>query len=214
VVPELQHEMTKSEGQVLSPTRTLWHRKLVRAGQLLFCWAIGILNLLSYRTNAQTAREYEVKAIFLYNFVQFVEWPPSAFEDPSSPIRIGILGANPLGRTLEETVKNETVRNRKVVILQARQIDELKNCHMAFIARGEKGKLAEVISVVDSRPILTVSEVDGFLQMGGIVNFYLDGKKIRFEVNPETAQRQQLKISSELLALGKRAILDPSRKEK
>jgi len=206
--------MTKSGGQFLSLKQTFRRPKLVRAGRLLFCWAVGILNILSHNTNAQSAREYEVKAIFLYNFVQFVEWPANAFESPSSPIRIGILGANPLGRTLEEAVKNETVRNRKVVIQQVRQVDELKNCHMAFISRAEKSKLTEVISTVDSSPILTVSEVDGFLQMGGIVNFYLDGKKVRFELNPEAAQRQQLKISSELLALGKKVSLDPPKKEK
>lgn len=161
-------------------------------------WALASVGSL-----AQAVREYQVKAAFLYNFVQFVDWPASAFENTNAPIRIGILGSNPFGRALDDTVQNELVRNRKLVIQRARQADELKNCHLIFIARSEKNKIAEILSVVRLAPILTVSEVEGFVQSGGIVNFYLEGNKVRFELNPEAGQRQGLKISSELLALGK-----------
>lgn len=157
------------------------------------------------RTIGQTpaSKEYQIKAAFLFNFVQFVEWPPTAFTNTAAPFRIGILGDNPFGQSLEDIVRNETIRNRPLVIKYSRRVEDMDDCQIIFISKSEKGRLAEVLSRLNSREKLTVSEIEGFARRGGMINFYLEGNKVRFEINPEAAQREGLKMSSQLLSLGK-----------
>jgi hypothetical protein len=85
--------------------------------------------------SAQTApsREYQIKAVFLFNFAQFVEWPPAAFRDSNSPLVIGVLGDNPFGTYLDETVRDEKVGNRPLEVQRYQRVDEIKTCHVLFI---------------------------------------------------------------------------------
>ena len=162
---------------------------------------------------AQTvSKEYQIKAAFLLNFIQFVEWPPMVFTNADEPFRIGVLGENPFGTALEETVQGEAINNHKIIVQHARQIKDLKDCQIIFIGKSEKEKVGEILAELDSKPVLTVSELEGFDQSGGIINFYLEGKKVRFEINPTTAGREGLKVSSQLLSLGK--IIQPAKEGK
>jgi YfiR/HmsC-like len=194
---------------VLIPLTCL-NRCLARKGKRfgLWGWLTILLTVLPLPARAQT-KEYQIKAAFLYNFAQFVQWPAGALGSTNEPFRIGVLGDNPFDGALAETLQGETIDNHKMVVRTARQVDDLKNCQMIFISRSEKGHIAKILSHLDSSPILTVSEIDGFAQQGGIINFYLEGTKVRFEINPTTAQRDGLKISSELLDLGK--IIEPAK---
>jgi YfiR/HmsC-like len=83
------------------------------------------------------------------------------------------------------------------------QVDDLKNCQLIFISKSEKKHVTEILSALDDKPVLTVSEIEGFAERGGGINFYLEGKKVRFEVNPDAARHDGLKVSSQLLSLGK-----------
>ena len=154
---------------------------------------------------AQSAptREYQVKAVFLFNFLQFVEWPPAAFRDEGIPIRIGILGDDPFGPALEETMRDETINKRRLVVTRSHRVEDLRDCQLVFIGKSESRRIETILSFLNNRPVLTVSEVDSFARQGGVIAFYQDGKKVRFEINPGTAQRLGLKMSSELLRLGK-----------
>jgi hypothetical protein len=78
-------------------------------------------------------REYDLKAAFLFNFAQFVEWPPEAFPDAGAPFVIGILGEDPFGKSLDEIVTNETVRNRKIVVRRYRNVQEISTSHILYI---------------------------------------------------------------------------------
>jgi hypothetical protein len=147
--------------------------------------------------------EYQVKAAFLFNFVQFVEWPPRAFTNSDTPICIGVLGEDPFGTALEEAVRGETVQNRKLIVQRSRRVENLKDCQLIFISKSETERLPGILGELDPVPALTVSETQGFAQRGGIINLYLAANKVRFEINPAAARRKGLKISSELLSLGK-----------
>lgn len=166
---------------------------------VLAVWHFGLSQL---RAEAGDT-EHQIKAAFLFNFAQFVEWPPGAFTNAQAPLCIGVLGNDPFGSSLEETVHDETIRGRKLAIQHSRKIEDLKNCQMIFISRSEKSKVDEILAALDSRPVLTVGEIDGFAQRGGAINFYREGKKVRFEINPAVTRRNGLKVSSELLSLGK-----------
>lgn len=168
------------------------------------CLAI-LLCLLALAPRAADAqsREYQVKAAFLFNFAQFVEWPADTYAATNAPFSIGILGDDPFGTALDETVRGETIGSHKLVIQRSQQIAELAGCQMIFISKSEKKHIAEILSALDSRPVLTVSEFEGFARSGGDINFYLEGTKVRFEINPAAAQNDHLKFSSQLLSVGK-----------
>jgi len=149
------------------------------------------------------SKEYEIKAAFLYNFVQFVKWPPSAFASSDAPLCIGVLGDDPFEGALDDTIRGEAVNGHKLVLLRSHNIDDLRGCQMIFVARSEKGDTAQILAAVNSRPILTVSEIDHFAQEGGDIDFYLSSGKVRFDINPGAARHGGLQISSQLLALGR-----------
>jgi hypothetical protein len=154
--------------------------------------------------SAQTAtKEYQVKAAFLFNFAQFVEWPSTVLTNADMPFCIGVLGDDPFGTALDETIQGETVNGHKIAVQHARRFKDLTNCQMIFICKSEKGRLKEIMTELDSGAVLSVSEIDGFAEKGGIINFYLDGSKVRFEINPAVARHDGLKVSSQLLSLGK-----------
>ena len=128
---------------------------------------------------------------------------PSAFTGDTAPFYVGILGNDPFGAALDETVQGEVIGNHKIIVVRSQKIDDLKNCQMIFVSKSEKPHITEILSDLDSRPILKVSEINGFAQHGGGINFYLDGTKVRFEINLTATQSDGLKISSQLLSLGK-----------
>ena len=154
------------------------------------------------------SREYQIKAAFLVNFMQFVSWPPTAFTNDQAPFRIGVLGEDPFGEALDQSVQGESVNHHKIVVQRARRIEDCKDCQMVFVSRSEEKNLPDILAKLDSSPILTVSETRGFARRGGIINFYLEGNKVRFEINATAAQRDKLKISAQLLKLGK--LVEPS----
>lgn len=157
------------------------------------------------KTSAQSAvsKEYQIKAVFLFNFIQFIVWPENAFPDTNAPFAIGVLGDDPFGAALAETVQGETIRNRKIVIEHSKEIKDLKNCQLIFISKSESRQATEILASLGSAPALTVGDFENFARSGGVINFYLQEKKVRFEINPDAAQNRGIKISSQLLGLGK-----------
>ena len=154
-------------------------------------------------SGAQTGQpsEYQIKAAFLFNFAKFVDWPPNAFPEPSSPIVIGVLGKNTFGDTLEQTLHDKAINNRPVELKMFRTVAEVTNCHVLFISTSEKGRLAKTLAALQGTTILTVSEMDEFIASGGMINFFIEDSKIHFEINNDAAEKAGLKISSKLLSL-------------
>jgi hypothetical protein len=156
--------------------------------------------------DAAAPSEYQVKAAFLYNFAKFVEWPTQAFPADDTPITIGILGKNPFGADLERTVRDKSVNGRPLAVRSLASPDDsaLKHCQIIFIYPMEKSRLGEILAKLKGTPALTVSETEGFTQAGGMINFIMEGRKVRFEINDAAATQAGLKISSKLLSLAKK----------
>ena len=152
-----------------------------------------------------TAAEYDVKAAFLYNFTKFVDWPPSAFHDDRSSLRLCVLGEDPFGGSLQTFVKEE-VAGRKVTVLRSGWMSDPSGCQILFVSRSEEERLTEILAAVRGAPVLTVGDMEGFLEKGGIINFILQGSKVRFEINQESAELAGIKISSKLLRLATRVV--------
>jgi hypothetical protein len=161
----------------------------------------GLLLLSGSEVLAQTApsREYQVKAVFLFNFAQFVEWPPAAFAGARSPLVIGILGGDPFGAYLDETVRDEKVSNRPLEIQRYQRVDEIKTCHVLFISRSEANRLEQILVSFKDRHILIVGDGDDFVQRGGMIRLATAQNKIRLIINVDAAKAANLTISSKLL---------------
>ncbi|HZE88863.1 MAG TPA: YfiR family protein [Verrucomicrobiae bacterium] len=147
--------------------------------------------------------EYQVKAAFILNFVRFVEWPPPADGAPGRPLEILVLGNSPIDEPLQETLRGQTVMGRPLTVTRIEGNDRVDGCHILFIGRSESPRLDEILKRLQGRCILTVGEAEGFAEAGGVINFTAEQNKVRFEINPDAAQRAGLRISSKLLSLAR-----------
>jgi hypothetical protein len=143
--------------------------------------------------------EYQLKAVFLFNFAQFVEWPASAFPESNTPLGICILGEDPFGGYLDETVRGETVANHPLTVRRYRTVNEIKGCHILFVSRQEQGRVAEIVDSLKGRSVLTVSDAERFASRGGMIRFVTDHNRIRLRINLEAARAANLTLSSKLL---------------
>lgn len=148
---------------------------------------------------AQSPDEYQIKAVFLFNFAQFVEWPPSAFETPEQPISICILGKDPFGSYLDETVRGETVGSRPLAVHRYQRSEEPGTCHILFVSGSEVGNIRDIFTRLSGRSILTVSDAEGFAGKGGMIRFITRNNRINLRINLEAARAAGLTISSKLL---------------
>jgi len=157
--------------------------------------------LLAASASAQPNRvsDREVKATFLFNFAQFVDWPPSAFDGPLAPIVIGVLGDDPFEETLDDVVRGEVVKNRQLLVARFRNLEALSACHILFVSASETQRYDRILSTLRGRPTLTVGETDGFATHGGMVRFITDRNRVGLQVNVKAARSAGLTISSNLL---------------
>jgi hypothetical protein len=156
---------------------------------------------LAYAQGDSQPEEYQIKAAAIFDFTKFVEWPAAALPKASSPIVVGVLGENPFHDALEKTIKNKKVDEHPVIIMQFRTATDANNCHILFISRSEKARLPQILKQLHGRNVLTVGEMPGFTEAGGMINFVLKGTTLRFEINNDAANRVGLKISSKLLRM-------------
>lgn len=168
---------------------------------LLHLLLLGAISTAPADTLAQTTAtpEYQLKAVFLFNFAQFVEWPPSTFPKSDAPLVICILGADPFGDYLDETVRGEIVSGRQLVVRRYQRADEASNCQILFISLDQAGHLPDVIESIKGRSVLTVSDVDHFAGRGGMIRFVTEHNRIRLRINLDAARSANLTISSKLL---------------
>lgn len=143
--------------------------------------------------------EFRVKAVFLYNFAQFIQWPLSAFDQADSPLIIGVLGADPFGQFLDETVKGETINGRPLVVRRYRQLGDVDRCHVLFVSGSEGARADQIIHALRGRPVLTVCDWEGMARRGAMIQFSTDRDRVRLQVNLEAARAAGLTISSKLL---------------
>jgi hypothetical protein len=161
-----------------------------------------LLCLATLSALGQAVEEYQVKAAFLYNFARFVEWPAHTFKSTNDPLVICILGEDPFGHLLENTVQGKTIEGRPIVLRSTSEVGQTAGCHVLFVSLSERRQLSSILAGVSSTGVLTVGETAGFAALGGVINFKLENeRRIRFEVNLAAAREADLKISSKLLSL-------------
>jgi hypothetical protein len=153
--------------------------------------------------SAEAPREYQIKAAFLHNFAKFVEWPPDPRTNARDPILLCIAGNDPFGKTLDQTILGKTANGHPFVIQRFRREKDARGCQILFTSSSDPTYIRSLLAVLKGSSVLTVGETEGFLRLGGIINFTLEKNKVRFEINVDAAERERLKISSKLLRVAK-----------
>jgi len=179
---------------------------LLKSTRTLLRISVAALSLGLQADSAEppALNEYQVKAVFLLNFAKFVEWPQQAFHDAMDPVTICVLGNNPFGSLLDETVQGQSISGHPVrtrVISDSRQAGQ---CQVVFITGAERRRIRACLDDLKGSSILTVGESEDFLSLGGIANFTLSDQRVHFEIAAETAVQRKLQISSKLLSLADR----------
>lgn len=156
--------------------------------------------LFPVAARAQTARpaEYRVKAVYLYDFARFVQWPaPAANPKPVFPICV--LGRDPFGSDLETVITGGSISGQRLVEKHIQRTSEASDCRILFISASEDNRLRGILAGLRSTPLLTVSDMPDFCARGGMIQFILQDHRVRFEVNLAAAAKARLTLSSQLL---------------
>lgn len=159
---------------------------------------IASLIFASMANAGETGREYIVKAAFLYNFIKFVTW-----ENEQNTDNVGVcaFGDSEFIKDLK-SIEGKKAHERTISVIEMGALNKAIKCDVLFISRYESPEYKKLIAEAEKNKILTVSDIDGFAEKGGIIELFdTDDNRIRFKINIKAAERSGLKISSELLKL-------------
>lgn len=172
---------------------------LQRIHKVLICLLILMWIATPVGAGLQESREAEIKAAFLVQFSKYVSWPDQCFAESDSPIVIGILGRDPFGSKLDKISRSFKAQGRNIKVHRLSDLSNVEQCHVLYISTDKTGELAEIIAALPSMPIVLVSDISGFLDLGGIIHFITVGTKVRFNISLSNSKKIGLKISSKLL---------------
>jgi hypothetical protein len=184
------------------PANHVMPRRFRNPARALVAIALGAATA-AISAAAASPTEHQVKAAFLYNFANFVEWPSAALGPAGTPLRVCVIGADPFGGSLDEAFRDQLVQGRKVQIARGQALDALGRCHILFLPQSEQGHWQDLVRELRATPTLTVGDGPPLARQGGIINFVIEAQRVRFEINPVAAEQAGLRISSKLLTLAK-----------
>lgn len=159
---------------------------------------LTLIHIPALKAQQPKVSEYQVKAAYLYNFGRFVKWPASA-ADKTNSFAVCVLGQDPFGPALDSTMAGEELDGKRLVVKRISTVQDAEDCRILFISSNEESHLKEILVTLDESGVLTVSDMPSFSRRGGMIQFVLDGDKIRFEINLSKAEASRLTLSSELL---------------
>lgn len=193
-----------SRGKFASACAKILRRRILAA----ICF-IAFVPTVATAQNAP-ANEYQVKAAFLYNFARFVDWSDSKLAAPPYPFTICVLGADPFGKVLNDTLLGKTIEEHPVMLVRYPHPAEISGCQIVFISASETPHLPQIAADLRKHNVLTVGDSEGFATAGGMIEFTTQDHHVHFTINPDAAARAGLRISSKLLALAT-IVHDPPR---
>ena len=135
------------------------------------------------------ADEYSLKAAFVFNFVQFVEWPSGAFSHPKAPLEIGILGQDPFNGAMDRAMAGKTVNGHPLIVRHYPTVNDIQGCHVLYVPAASQEQFPAAQQKLSGNSVLTIGEPEGFTDGGGVIRLYTEGKFIKFDVNRGTADR-------------------------
>jgi len=174
---------------------------MIKAYKILLIIILFISSLS--KCHAQQFTEYEVKAVYLYQFARFVSWPEEVLNGKSNFI-IGIYGENPFGDLTDAIYADKLFQGKTCIVKKITCANEALGCHMVFMSGISKFESLQFIKKLNKAPVLLVGNaIDEFCLIGGMINFTVKESEYRFEINPASATQSKITISSKLFAVAK-----------
>jgi YfiR/HmsC-like len=164
---------------------------------IAIAWVLVAVPCLQAQSSKPT--DYDVKAAYLYNFGHFVEWPANVSLAQTESFTVCVLGQDPFGPVLDATLAGETIAGKRVAAKRIFTLDESGSCQILFLSSAEEARFNSIIKALSKQAVLTVSDMPEFAKRGGMIQFVLEGKRVRFEINLAAVQHAGLSVSSELL---------------
>ena len=178
-----------------------------RIGTRFACAALLLIGLRGVPIRIIRAQEsptdYQVKAAYLFNFLKFVEWPGDPLADTHGHWVIGITGDNSFGDELTQIIAGKTVQGHELQVRRFQTGEDLRACHVLFISVSEKKRLPSMLAALNGSSVLTVSDMDHFIDSGGMIQFVTEEKRVRFGIDVGASSGARLKVSSKLLSLAR-----------
>jgi YfiR/HmsC-like len=178
---------------VLRGVQGLWR------GVAVFLLVVAFLGATRLFAQQPKPGEYQVKATYLYNFGRFVKWPERVPAGKGDSFSVCVLGQDPFGAILDSTLAGEALDGKPVALRRITKPQDAGDCRILFISSAEEKHLKEILTALDENGVLTVSDMPGFTRRGGMIQFVLEGDRVRFEINLASAENARLVLSSELL---------------
>ncbi len=166
----------------------------------IFLMVVVLCSTLYVHADSQPKSEYEVKSAFIYNIINFVEWPID--KGLNDAIKLCVVGKNHFGTSLDSFEYN-TIGDQVLALKYVQSFQNIGDHNVVFICPSEKKRLKQILQSLAGINILTIGDTKGFAQQGVIINFYIKDEKVRFEINVDAVKRANLKISAKLLRLAK-----------
>lgn len=176
-----------------SKITTVWLALLLLAGT--------VLARIPVAAGPAPLAEHQIKALYLFNFTKYVEWPVPATGTNTAPFIIGISEAAEVKSDLLEITRGKLILGREIVVRTIRTAQDVQVCQLVFIGTADKRRIAELLQRAQDAAVLTVGDAEGFLALGGMVNFVRQEDKLRLEIGLDTVQRARLVMSAKLLAV-------------
>lgn len=174
-----------------------------RSVQFFIC--LLVLNPIITWADSLVGPEYEVKMGFIFNFANFVTWPDESFGSSDDALYFCFASDHPAANVLFQ-LNDQPVRSRKLKVQKIDTEIGSEKCHILFFGTDNTLFIRQALAAVRGQHTLTIGEVAGFARMGGIINFFNQDKKLRFEVNLEAAKRENLRLSAQMLQYAQRIV--------
>jgi hypothetical protein len=162
-------------------------------------WLAALVVTYSTAWAGTAPSEYQVKAVFLFNFAHFIEWPTDSFRRPDAPFVIGIFGTDPFGSTLDDVVRGETIDRHPLLVKRFHDPGDIEDCNILFIGRTDPARADEALFALKGRSVLTVGDSDGSDRHGVVIRLFTENNRIRLRIDLAAAKAGNLTISSNLL---------------
>lgn len=154
--------------------------------------------------SAESIKEYQVEAAFIYQFTNYIEWPKNRGPSSDGPFVITLVGNSPLYQELEGVAKSKTIKSRPIEIRKGSgDIGQLQSSHIIVVTSEDEGSLKDVLAKARKTSSLVISAAEGFAEKGAMINFFKDGERLRFEINRTALEEKKLQASSQLLKLAR-----------
>ena len=154
--------------------------------------------------NQVKMEEHPLKALIISRFFDFIRWPNGSEESENlSQFAIGFIGNTSMIDFKKKFTEKIRIPVKKLIFKNISDLEQISECNALIIGGNQSGRLKEILVLTDGKPILTIGDTDGFGEQGVLINLFLSGKKVKFEINLPAVKRSGLIFSSKLYKLAR-----------